>query len=632
MRSTRNKYHYAIRKVRRVESEIRKDKMLQDSLNGKVNDIFKQIKSSRKTNKGPVNIIDGVRESENISSHFGVIYKDIYNRHHTSDRVNDILGQLNDNIDYTCLPELDKITNELIYSIIKDLDFGKNDEFYNWGSDAIKYGIDCIVPYFKLLFKTFLVHGHISHPFLCCALSPIVKNSKNSKFSSDNYRLIAISSLILKILDHIILTLNKDNFIFTNLQFGFQRNCSASLCSWMMLETINHFTNRGSPVYLCLLDLTKAFDLVKHDLLFDKLKNRVHPLFLRLVIYSYIHQSVYVRWDGCKSQSFQVLNGVRQGAVASPIFFNAYIDELFNILRNSGFGCLINNLYYGLIGFADDCALLAPSRLALQRMISVCEEFLNIHGIIISVNDDILKSKTKCIYFNIDIVPSNIMLYKKPLPWVDSHIHLGHLIHKDETMDHDIFVKRAEFITKIHSIMQELGNQHPTVLVKLIRIYYCSFFGSNLWDLFSIPANRLFKSWNVCIREFYNLPYDTHRYILQDLVDAPHLRTALLSRFIKFYRTIRDCPKFEVRHLFEIQRNDIRSIFGRNCYNLCQEFNKENVGSIVKSDIVMPIKTPEHDSWRHNFLLDLLSMRDGKNETDLSTIEIKNLIDHVCTS
>ena len=48
-----------------------------------------------------------------------------------------------------------------------------------------------------ILFKTFLVHGHISHPVLCCALLPIVKSSKKSKFSADNYRLIAISSLIL---------------------------------------------------------------------------------------------------------------------------------------------------------------------------------------------------------------------------------------------------------------------------------------------------------------------------------------------------------------------------------------------------------------------------------------------------
>ena len=115
--------------------------------------------------------------------------------------------------------------------------------------------------------------------------------------------------------------------------------------------------------------------------------------------------SVYVRWNGVISGSFPVMNGVRQGAVASPLFFNAYIDELFNILRKSGFGCEINNLYYGLIGFADDCSLLAPSREALQHIISICESYFTSHGIKISVNDIIEKSKTKCIAFNVDMFP-----------------------------------------------------------------------------------------------------------------------------------------------------------------------------------------------------------------------------------
>ena len=78
----------------------------------------------------------------------------------------------------------------------------KSDELYNWGTDALKFGVESIAPHCKMLFRVFLVRGHISHPLLCCALLPIVKSNKKSKFSSDNYRLIAISSLILKILEY----------------------------------------------------------------------------------------------------------------------------------------------------------------------------------------------------------------------------------------------------------------------------------------------------------------------------------------------------------------------------------------------------------------------------------------------
>ena len=77
---------------------------------------------------------------------------------------------------------------------------------------------------------------------------------------------------------------------------------------------------------------------------------------------------MYVRWNGVESQLFNVNNGVRQGAVASPIFFNLYIDDLFSLLKNSGLGCTIDSFYYGFLGYADDGALLAPSRQALQQM------------------------------------------------------------------------------------------------------------------------------------------------------------------------------------------------------------------------------------------------------------------------
>ena len=632
MRSTRAKYHHAVQKVRRLESEIRKDNMLQDSLNGKINDILKQIKSQRKSNKGPVNNIDGIIGKENISSHFSDIYKDIYNRHNSVTSVNNILSDVNNAINQTAVTELDRVTDELVTNIIKKLDFGKNDEYYNWGSDAIKFGVESIAPHFKTLFKAFLVHGHISHPFLCCALLPIIKSNKKSKFTSENYRLIAISSIILKILDHIILAVSDDNFKFTNLQFGFQSKSSASMCTWLMTETINYFTNRGSPVYLCLMDLKKAFDLVKHDLLFEKLKSRVHPLFLRLVIYSYMNQSVYVRWNTAISNSFSVLNGVRQGAVASPLFFNAYIDDLFNILRKSGYGCEISNLYYGLIGFADDCSLVAPSREALQNMINICESYFTSHGIDISVDIIIKKSKTKCIAFNIDFVPRNVILYNKPLPWVDSHEHLGHLIHKDGNMSQDTFAKRAIFIGKVHALRQELGNQTPDVFLKLISIYFTSFFGSNLWDLYGEATRKLYVTWNETVKNAFDLPFATHRYILQDMVDLPHVRTCLIRRFVKFYSTLKNSSKLEVRTLFDIQRFDVRSSFGLNCRNLCSEFDAVAVDHILRKNVVMPIKTLDVNSWRVPFLKELVAIKSGSFHVELPPRDIQLIIDHLCTS
>ena len=46
-----------------------------------------------------------------------------------------------------------------------------------------------------------------------------------------------------------------------------------------------------------------------------------------------------------------------------------------SFLRNSGVGCHLRSSFVGAIMFADDLALLAPSRSAIQQMMAICETF-----------------------------------------------------------------------------------------------------------------------------------------------------------------------------------------------------------------------------------------------------------------
>ena len=182
---------------------------------------------------------------------------------------------------------------------------------------------------------------------------------------------------------------------------------------------------KSSRLYVCLLDLTKAFDHVKHNSLFKKLSEKVPAVFLRLIIVTYLSQICCINWDNYKSGNFTVINGVRQGAVASPLYFNAYLDDLFLQMKHSGLGCHIDGYFYGLLGYADDCALLSPTREGLQRMLDICEKYFAIHGIKISVNVILAESKTKCMAFNVTSQPAMLTLYNIVLPWVESAVHLA---------------------------------------------------------------------------------------------------------------------------------------------------------------------------------------------------------------
>ena len=173
-------------------------------------------------------------------------------------------------------------------TLICKLSSHKNDENYVWQSDALKQGVDLVAEPLSDLFKAFLTHGCVPKLFLQCALTPIVKDANKSKTTSNNYRLIGISSLVLKLFDQLLLRIFPSELLPSSLQFGFLKRSSTTLCTWTLNEVTNYFSNRGSPVYVCLLDMTKAFDNIKLNILFVKLRTKLPPVYLRLIIYIYI--------------------------------------------------------------------------------------------------------------------------------------------------------------------------------------------------------------------------------------------------------------------------------------------------------------------------------------------------------
>ena len=84
--------------------------------------------------------------------------------------------------------------------------------------------------------------------------------------------------------------------------------------------------------------------------------------------------------------------------MASPAFWSVYLDPLFALLRESGFGCHIGGVFVGVVGYADDLLLLAPTRDAAQKMLEICEAFRSQNNIQFSTNKDPSKSKSKALY------------------------------------------------------------------------------------------------------------------------------------------------------------------------------------------------------------------------------------------
>ena len=409
------------------------------------------------------------------------------------------------------------------------------------------------------------------------------------------------------------------------------------MCTWMAIETIDHFMRNGSNVYTCVMDLKKAFDTVKHSTLFKKLMGRRIPtIYIRLLMELYSKQNANVKWNGTFSNLFSIKNGVKQGAVLSAIFFCIYIDDIFKILRKKRTGCWIENTFFGILGYADDIMLLSPTLDGLQEMVDTCAEFMNANNLKFSTHPLPTKCKTKCIAFMKKVqLLCPINLNGDDLPWVSETKHLGtKVLNIVKGMNGDMMEKRAIYINKNNELRQEFWFAHPKTIIKTNNIFNSSLYGSVLWDLFGKEALRLEKTWNISLRLMLGLHRETHRYFLEPVSGTRHIMFNLYKRFLTFVQNIMKHKKQPSRILCNVVLADVRSTTGSNFRRLMLRYEAGTFEELVQQmKMSWEYKQVENnDQWKIKAVSDLIEAGlDSSTLPNFTRREINELRDYIST-
>ena len=125
---------------------------------------------------------------------------------------------------------------------------------------------------------------------------------------------------------------------------GFRKGYSTQYSLLHLLQTWKSCLDKGGVIGAVLMDLSKAYDCLPHDLLIAKLEAYGFDLQSLTIILNYLsNRKQRVKINSIFSEWISIILGVPQGSILGSILFNIFINDLFLVA-----------LEIGLCNFADD--------------------------------------------------------------------------------------------------------------------------------------------------------------------------------------------------------------------------------------------------------------------------------------
>ena len=84
---------------------------------------------------------------------------------------------------------------------------------------------------------------------------------------------------------------------------------------------------------------------------------------VRIIMFWYRTQTIYVKWGKLCSSYFRVSSGVRQGGILSPKLYSIFVYNLLQAMSDAKIGYIINGISVNLVCFTDDLCIMSVIRL-----------------------------------------------------------------------------------------------------------------------------------------------------------------------------------------------------------------------------------------------------------------------------
>ena len=467
-------------------------------------------------------------------------------------------------------------TKEEIIVIAQSFVSNKAAGYDNIPMSLIKESIQLISEPLAHIINLSIAHGIVPDQMKIARVIPLFKADDQSL--STNYRPVSVLPSFSKFLERIIY--NRLNDYLTNLNvlcdelYGFRKNHSPTLALIDLYDKISSALDRGDIAVGIFLDLSKAFDTVNHNILFDKLEHYgIRGLALKWVKSYFSNRLQFVDFNGHVSSRFNISCGVPQGSILGPLFFLLYINDIVNA-----------STALQLILFADDTNVFLsgkdPDYLVNQLNIE-----LNKLSVWFRVNKLSLNlKKTKLIVFNPNQKRRSynfqILINKQHIDQVKETVSLGVIIDENVTWKSEIS-HVANKVSKSIGMIQKSSFYLSSYSLRVLyfSLVYPYFFYSNIVWASTYKTNlvRLVKLQKRVVRIIDKSHFNAHSdpiFKKLGILKLHDLNLLQLGQFMFSYQIRTLPPKLVSKFTLNSQ---IHTYYSRNSHAFRLPFCRTNI-------------------------------------------------------
>ena len=263
---------------------------------------------------------------------------------------------------------------------------------------------------------------------------------------------------------------------------------------------------QNKPFYSVFIDLTKAFDTINRETLWTVLERiGCPPKLVSMIRLFHDGMTGQVLFNGNVTDTIVISNGMKQGCILAPVFFNVFFTcmlskiwrrgSTFTAWTASSSTCVDSQQRQRACKLSSsNCVIMAHAEQDLQRMRDHFSEASKLFGLTISLG------KTEVLHqpapYDQPLLPTTITIDDKPLANLEHFKYLGSTISCDGSLDREIDNRISKASQALGSLHTRVLSEHNIRLSTKLRIYNAVvlpslLYGCETWTLYRRHIKKL---------------------------------------------------------------------------------------------------------------------------------------------